>query len=203
MKIEAKLARAFQVVATQEQRMETTASSILSIVRGAKALTAKKFDGLVERAYAANGWNARPGRPNGDGPAKDAVPDTVRTYVTTIRRAIRARLKVAKFTTFSALRTALAEKAERTAGTATAAARTPTARANGHARIPKDLEQNFVGVAIEQPAEPNGALFHDLAATYVKLPQEHRDMLGRQLAKLLHKYLPLVTSQRGAARKAA
>lgn len=204
MKTEVKLARAFKAVASQEQQLESTASSILAIVRGAKALTAKKFDTLVEAAYEAAGWNTRPGRPSGDEPAKDAVPDTVRTYVTVIRRAIRVKLKVGTFKTFSALRTALAEKTAPTPIRPTRAAAGPTkANGNGHARIPKDLTENFIGIEVDKPAEPNGALFHDLATTYIKLPDEHRNMLGRQLARLLHKYLPLASPAPRQSRKAA
>lgn len=184
MKVENKLARAFAAVAGQEQQLESTAGSILEIVRSVKALTVKTFDAMVKSAYEANGWNTRAGRPNG-GEKRTPIPTTVKVYVSIVRAALRNKLKIAKYKSFTALRADLARK---TTGR--------DHRGNGRAgggilRLPAPVAESFVGVEIMK-AEPNGALFHDLGVVYAKLPTDHQSMLGRQLARLLHKYLPLV-----------
>jgi hypothetical protein len=187
MKIEIKLARAFRTVAGQEQQLESTASGILAIVRGAGKMTVGKFDKLVSAAYAANGWNARAGRPNGKEAKHEPVPGTVRTYVTTIRRAMRAKLQVGTYKTFTALRTALEAKKGR-----------GHKRANGHnvLRLPAPVAEQFAGVD-GLSAKPNGALFHDLGVLYAKLPSEHQSMFERQVKRIMAKYAPLVPGNVG------
>jgi len=103
------------------------------------------------------------------------VPSTVRTYVSAVRRALRSDLPVSKYRTFTALRADLAKLGDESRPGA----------------IPRAVRQSFLGVNVQAPREPNGALFHDLSAVYITLPPEHRDVLGRQLSLLLHKYLPL------------
>ena len=194
MKVETKLARVFRAVGEQGQQLETTAAAVLSIVKDAKALTIGKFDKLVRAAYAENGWNARPGRPKG-ADELTAVPGTVRTYVTVIRRAMRAKLKVGKYRTFTALRTALEGKSGRKRG----------AKRNGSniLRLPAPVAMNFVGVDIEDK-KPNGALFHDLGLVYARLPAEHQPLFERQVKRLMAKYAPLVPGALGEElRKAA
>jgi hypothetical protein len=190
MKAEQKLARAFQALAEQGATMDSTASQILGIVKGARALNEERFDRMVEAAYTAAGWNPTPGRPKAGEEPKGAVPDTVRTYVTIVRRALRLRLKVGRYETFTALRTALEKKA-----------RPKPARAgkkNGHANgaaiahLPQAVREDFVGIAIEKPREANGALFHDLSATFIRLPEKQRSEMGRKLNALLHEYLPMI-----------
>lgn len=188
MKTESKLAKAFLAIATQENALDSTASTVLAIVKDVRGLNGEKFDDLVKAAYDAAGWNTRPGRPDADAEKRGEVPATVRTYVTVIRRALRVGIRVSRFATFSALRVALAAKTVHEGG---GRGGRRTAHANGVARIPKDLAQNFIGVAIEKPKDANGALFHDLASTYLALPEEHRNVLGRQLNALLVKYRPL------------
>jgi hypothetical protein len=186
MKAEQKLARAFQALAEQGSTLDTTASQILGIVKGARALNEERFDRMVEAAYTAAGWNPTPGRPKQGEDPKGAVPDTVRTYVTIIRRALRMGMKVGRYETFTALRTALEKRAH------------PPTRKTGHAngasvtQIPSAVKQDFVGIAIEKPREPNGALFHDLSATFIRLPEKQRSEMGRKLNALLHEYLPMI-----------
>lgn len=201
LKIETQLARVFASVADSEAAMESTAAGILAIVKDNKINTVDRWDEAVAAAYEANGWNTRAGRPNGDEQPKGLVPATVSSYAALVRTALRNRMKVAKYDTFTALRVALAKRNGRA-----------DHRGNGKA-APATLRdihtgpvaESFVGVEIDK-AEPNGALFHDLGVVYAKLPSEHQAMLGRQLARLLHKYLPLVAEKRatnGDKRKAA
>lgn len=184
MKTETKLAKAFQAIAEQEGKLETTASQVLGIIKEERNLTEEKFDELVSAAYEANGWNAHAGRPSSEDPPKDTVPGTVRTYVSIVRRAIRADLKVAKFDTFTSLRTAL-DKADE-------GANRPHKR-NGGADIPKRMQKDFIGVEVEQPKEFNEAIFHDIPALYLHLPTDQRELFKAQLVRLLEQYKKHIT----------
>ena len=143
----------------------------------------------VRAAYTANGWHPSPGRPNAAAAnskeKKERVPATVRTYVSAVRRAIRAGLVVTKYRSFTALRADLAKHTDQ-AGTTEPA-------------LPRAVRQSFVGVSVAEPRQPNGALFHDLGAVYILLPAEHRDVFKRQLARLLQKYMPLANITAPAA----
>ena len=188
MKAAQKLARAFVSLAQQGEQIDSTASAVLGIVKGAGAVNEKLFDELVAQAYEKNGWNAEVGRPKNGAKPLAAAPNTVRTYVTIMRRAIRVGLRIGRYDTFTALRTALERKAQ------PRIVRGRQGKKRGAApvaRIPKDLASSFVGVAVESPQVPNGALFHDLAATFVGLKREEdRAEMGRELTVLLHKWLP-------------
>ncbi len=183
MKTETKLARVFSTLAQEERKTESTAAEIFAVIKEGKVRDIEKWDELVEQAYTANGWNARPGRPAADAAPKDEVPATVRTYVTIVRQALRARLRITTYATFTALRADLARK--------TGNGGDHRGRAANDPHMPKAVAQNFVGVSLHDAREPNGALFHDLGAVYITLPAEQRDLFGRQLNKLLHRYLPL------------
>jgi hypothetical protein len=198
MKVETQLARAFASVADVEGSLESTASAILAIVKDNKITTVDRWGEVVEAAYAANGWNTRAGRPNGDETPKLPVPATVSSYVALVRTALRNKMKVGKYDTFTALRVAMAKrngKSDHRGGRSTIA---PGGRLN----LKGPVAESFVDVDI-QKAEPNGALFHDLAVVYAKLPEDHQAMLGRQLSRLLHKYMPLVQNGEHKQRKAA
>ncbi len=192
MKSSAKLARAFTTLAAQGEQLDSTASAVLSIVQGAGAVNEERFEELVAEAYAVNKWNSDVGRPKNGAEKLAAAPNTVRTYVTIMRRAIRVGLRIGRYDTFTALRTALERKVQPRAVSARRGSRKGRKTAAVQtARIPKDLAASFVGVEIEQPREPNGALFHDLAATFVGLKKEDdRTEMARELTALLHKWLP-------------
>lgn len=182
MKIATKLAAVFKTVAEQGTQLESTASAILGLVKQADATgDVKVFDALVSEAYAANGWRDSPGRPPNGTEKKGSAPNTVRTYVAVVRAAIRAGIRIGHYDTFTALRAALERK------TRPANSRQQSQRAtstNGH--VPKDVSEDFTGIAVEEYADMNGALFHDLAVTFIHLPRDQRSLFGRQLAKLLH-----------------
>jgi hypothetical protein len=196
LKVETQLARVFASVADSEQSLETTASGILAIVKDNKINTVDRWDEAVGAAYEANGWNTRAGRPNGDETPRKPVPATVSSYAALVRTALRNKMKVAKYETFTALRVAIAKRNGKSdhRGGKTA----PGGRLN----LKGAVAESFVDVDI-QKSEPNGALFHDLAVVYAKLPTDHQAMLGRQLARLLHKYMPLVQNGDAKQRKAA
>jgi hypothetical protein len=198
MKVETQLARAFASVADVEGSLESTASTILAIVKDNKITTVERWGEVVEEAYAANGWNTRAGRPNGDETPKLPVPATVSSYVALVRTALRNKMKVGKYETFTALRVAMAKRNGKSDHRGNGRSVNPGGRLN----LKGAVAESFVDVDI-QKAEPNGALFHDLAVVYAKLPPEHQAMLGRQLARLLHKYMPLVQNGEHKQRKAA
>lgn len=183
MKAGTKLARVFSTLAQTEQKTESTASEIFAIIKDGSVKTIKAWDALVRDAYETNGWNTRPGRPAAGAQARSDVPDTVRTYVSIVRAALRSKMRMPKYASFSALRTDLAKR--RNGGSH--GGRTTS----NNSVIPKAARESFIGVSMQAVKEPNGALFHDLGAVYINLPPEHRDVFGRQLNKLLHKYLPL------------
>lgn len=195
MKIEMKLARVFTAIAGDEQRIESTASGVLQILKSEKVHKIEPFDAAVKLAYEANGWHTKPGRPqNGD--VSGSVPATVRTYVSWVRGAMRANLRIARFRTFQELRNALAKKR----GAAHIARGNST---EGAVKIPEDIIESFRGVHIAD-AEPNGGLFHDLAIVYLKLDVNERGLYGRQLNKLLGQYRThAFPAARRAAKKAA
>ena len=199
LKIETQLARVFASVADVEGSLESTASGILAIVKDNKVNTVDRWDEAVEAAYAANGWNTRAGRPNGDETPKQPVPGTVSSYVALVRTALRNKMKVSRYDTFTALRVAIAKRNGRSDHRGNGRS---TITPGGKLNLKGPVAESFVDVDI-QKSEPNGALFHDLAVVYAKLPTDHQAMLGRQLARLLHKYMPLVQNGESKQRKAA
>lgn len=179
MKIETRLARAFATVATCEQQMDTLAGGILAIVVEAKVRDLEAFDPLVRAAYAANGWNASPGRPSASSEAAD-VPGTVRTYVTTVRRAFRLGIPVAGAKSFSNLRNLIRKHLEK---------KRPKRRTSMRG-VPEKVKLNFVGVELASANDVNGALIHDVGAVYAHLPAGQRNLFERQLRQLVERYLP-------------
>ena len=199
MKLETKLAKVFQHVETIGAQADNIAAGILRIVHEGKIRSVEDFDPLVKAAYEANGWNPRQGRPSAEDKeqGRDTVPPTVRTYVTQVRSAMREGVNVLKCDTFYDLRQALRKKRN---------IRLAPKGGNGEeaAVVPDAVKNDFEGVLIRSSGEPNGALFHDLGLTFMKLPEEHRDVFGRQLNRLLHKYMPLIkASGRRAKQQAA
>jgi hypothetical protein len=175
------LARVFAAVAEAEYQTESTAAGILAIIKDKDVTTVEKWNEAVKDAYEKNGWNVRVGRPTNGAKAMQAVPQTVASYVSLVRAALRAKMRVAKYDSFTALRVAMAKRngrADHRGGVRGAA-------------IPKDLRENFRGTPIANHAETNGALFHDLGAVFIHLPADHRAMFGRQLNQLMAKYAPL------------
>lgn len=180
MRPETKLARVFTELVDGGKRLDTVAGGILAIVAEAKVRSVEQFNPLVSAAYDANGWNPRPGRPTAETKGKEEVPGTVRTYVTTIRRAFRRGIDVSRMRTFYELRQAIRK---------TKAVRRPLAGLRG---LDKAVKDDFAGVSMEAVDDLNGALVHDIGVVYARLPDEHRTLFERQLQQLMTRYLPLV-----------
>lgn len=175
MRVETKLARVFTNLAESGKSTDNVAAGILAIVAEAGVKDIEAFDPMVRAAYAANGWNPRPGRPTAETTDLESVPGTVRTYVTAVRRALRRGIDVAKMKTFYDLRKAL---------------RTTKVR-EVSSSIPKAVQEQFIGVDISTVEDVNGALIHDVGAIYANLPAAHRTLFEKQLQQLVARYLPL------------
>lgn len=164
-----KLARALSEIASQSNSTETTANSILEIVKTA-ARTPAAFDEAVRDAYRENGWQAGRGRPRKGQDAAPTVPRTVKTYVSEVRRALRLKVQIGRVSTFGELRAAI--KA--------AAAKTRKRRPRG----PVEL----TGVKLARPEALIGQPFHDLSALYAALPADSKLTLVRQVDRLVTHY---------------
>lgn len=176
---EKRLAQVFTNLAEAGKSTDSVASGILTIVADARVRDVAAFDPLVRAAYAANGWNPRPGRPTEETANLDSVPATVRTYVTAVRRAFRFGVPVARCKTFYELRKLLREAR-------------PSPRPLA---VPAAVRENFTGVDLASPNDVNGALIHDVGAVYANLPKEHQRLFEKQLQQLVVKYLPLARLQ--------
>lgn len=185
-------------IATTGEKVERAAVTLLTAIRQGDLRSLGAFDDAVNAAYEANRWHTRPGRPAKD---RRSVPHTVRTYVWEIRSAYRAGLEVWKFKTMYELR--MARKAEKESAVETTATESEE---QAQVTIPASVAQDLEGVRVLAIRQPNGALFHDLISLFIQLPDDQRALLGRQLARLLHRYqaaqsVPAPVPQRG--RKAA
>jgi hypothetical protein len=192
MKVETKLARLFGEVASEAGRIESKASQILALVKEGEITNVEKFNETVQAAYAANGWNTKPGRPEAGASKKGEVPDTVRTYVSLVRSAFAADLRVSRYASFYDLRVALAKKrgmhvVKGGKGKPGRAADGEKATGASAISIPEEIVETFRGVHIEE-GKPNGGLFHDLALVFLKLKPDERGLFGRQLNRLLGQY---------------
>lgn len=177
MRLETKLARIFTDLVDGGKKLDSVASGILAIVAEAKVRSVAEFNPLVSAAYEANGWNPRPGRPSAETKDLAEVPGTVRTYVTTIRRAFRRGIDVADCKTFYELRQSLRKAKSR--------------RSAGVRGLAEEVKSNFADVGLDAADDLNGALIHDLGVVYARLPKEHQSMYERQLRHLMDRYLPL------------
>lgn len=178
MRPETKLARVFSELVDGGKKLDSVAADILAIVAEARVRTVDAFNPLVSAAYQQNGWNPRAGRPSADTKGLGEVPGTVRTYVTTIRRALRRGIDVSKMETFYELRQALRK----------AKGRSSSASMRG---LDEETRSNFEGVGIDATNDLNGALIHDVGVIYARLPKSHRTLFERQLQHLVSRYLPL------------
>ncbi len=174
MKLSTKLARALSVIAAGEQTLETKADGVLAIVAKIPDLSA--FNTAVKEAYAANGWNAKPGEKG----AAATVPATVKQYVSQVRAAFNLGVPVAKMKSMSALRKAVK------------AARPPATPA-----VPKDPAMK--GLTLVKSGELTGAPFHDLVALYENLNKQKQVQLVGVVERVVRQFQPAAPMLRLAA----
>lgn len=164
-----KLARTLADIAVQGGALETTADTILAIVKS-HARTLPVFDLAVREAYVENGWKAGQGRPRGDQDTSILVPGTVKTYVSEVRRALRLKVQISRVSTFGELRTLVRKSVKRV----------ETKRNAGPAEL--------VGVRLARPGALIGVAFHDLSVLYAALPDDQQATLKRQVDRLVTHY---------------
>lgn len=179
------LAGSLKQIAATGERVEAAATTLLAAIKREGLTSLGAFDDAVKAAFEANGWNTRPGRP-----AKDRrnVPHSVRTYVWEIRSAYRVGVEVWTLRTMYEVRMAKRALQDAERVETTGDGEEPTAQPV----IPPECAQDLEGVRVLDVKRPNGALFHDLIATFIALKQEDRVLFGRQLARILHRYQPTI-----------
>lgn len=159
------LAAAFSVLAQESVVIESKAEHVLRILKQKNIRDLKSFNVEVKLAYKANGWNSSSGRPK-EGSELKPVPPTVKQYVSSIRRAFRLRLLVLNFSSFSALRSELKQKA--------AEVRKP--RTSG----PKEMQH----INLAMPGELTGSMFHDLAVLWEALDRTRKPKMLAALERV-------------------
>lgn len=175
------LAAPLVALAQVGDHVEKAATRLLDTIRRAGIDTIEAFDEHAAAAYAANGWSTKAGRPKKD---QRIVPHTVRTYMWEIRSAFRAGVDVGKCKTMYELRMARKEATpERIRG---AAGDEMSAE-----ELPTEVQQDLAGVRVLAPNQPNGALWHDAIALFIRMPAERRPLYGRQIARVVHRFTSL------------
>lgn len=165
-----KLAQALAQIATADGALASKADYILSIVKtSGLGKNLDSFNTAVREAYAANGWQTRPGRPDNNEPVKERVPVTVKQYVSKVRAAIRLSIGIDKMDTFGQLRSALAQ-----------------AQALVRPTVPED--PRLEGVKVAHAKELIGAPFHDLIAVYRQLPATKKSALAVSVTRLTRQF---------------
>lgn len=165
------LASALAVIGKESDALESRADSVLKIVKAKKIGDVRTFNAEVRKAYRANGWNGKPGKPKA-GAETAPVPATVKQYVSTIRRAYRHKLLVTSFSSFYAL------KAELKA--AAAKARKPRSDAP---RLPETA-----GIRLAQPDSLTGDPFHDLVVLYTALDRKRKPLMMNALDRVKRQF---------------
>lgn len=164
-----KLAAALKAVSDSGTAVINAADGVLSIVKAGKLRTLEALDEALRAAYDKNGWQTGSGRPRGDSTG-GTVPATVKTYVSLLRGAFRAKLPVLRYRSFSALRAALTKLRSKARPPATAA---------------KSTDPALAGIRVLEPGSYIGAPFHDLAVGYEALTAEDKERFLEGATKLL------------------
>lgn len=152
------------------QATEALSARILDAIREAKTENIEAFDTIVYAAYDKNGWSYRVGRPL---PGDMAAPNAVKVYVSTVRAAFRAGVKVLEMQTMDALRKALRH------------AKDAARQERPAAKVPPEMK----GVQVEKPHQLTGALFHDAAVLWDNLPDSQRTAFEQKLQKLVEQFV--------------
>ena len=170
------LATVFNQIEKAAGAMDTLAGSVLDAARAADAKTVESFDVMVYEAYDKRGWSHRQGRPmDGDVPA----PKAIKVYVSTIRGAYRAGVKVLDMHSIDEVRKALAKAKEH--------ARELERAKHPHTE-PEPVAPELEGVQLEKGDKLIGAMFHDAAVLWENLPEAEKEAFGQKLQKLLEQY---------------
>lgn len=165
------LARVLSEVATSGAAVEQVADGILGVVKQTGIRDLARFDEAIQAAYTANGWKATQGRPaNGEQAPNGAVPRSVKTYVSEVRRGFRIGLRFGRISSFAELRMKLAAARERK-------------------RLPRVKgPEELTGVKLSKPDALIGHPFHDLSVIYAALSPDQQAVLKKQVDRLCTHY---------------
>lgn len=168
-----KMAAALKAIADSGAAVVNAADGVLSIVKAGKLRVLEAFDEAVKVGYEANGWQTAAGRPKEGTASRPPVPSTVKTYVSLMRAAYRAKLPVLRYRTFSALRSALAK---------TRSKAQPPGKRKGK------VDPALAGIRVLDPGQFTGAPFHDLAVGYQALPKTDQEAFLAAANRLLKSF---------------
>lgn len=152
-------------------QVDDVAGGLIQLAKENKCATKDEFNVVIYAGYDAKGWSYRIGRPQpGDVPA----PDSIRTYVSEIRRAYDLDVKVLEMKSISELRKAIKSK-KPAAAPATPAQSGP---------------DELIGVSIKKANHLTGNLFHDVIVLWENLPESQQAKLEKVLRKAVAEFMP-------------
>lgn len=165
-----KLAGVLQNIATASEKMDDLAGEILAVLKRHKVTTLPRFESVSTEAYALNGWQKGGGRPKAD-ETVTPVPDSIKAYMSQIRKAYKVKLKVTEYESMYELRMAVKERSK--------------AKRSGS---PKVRDPELQGVIISSPEKFNGGLFHDAILLWMALDEQGRDEFEKSIDRLIVRY---------------
>lgn len=171
-----RLAALLQRIAANAAKVDDMAGEILALLKRHKVVTLERFERVTDAAYEANGWQKGAGRPRA-GDERTAVPDAVKVYMSQIRKAYKAGIHVTNYTSMYELRTAVSDTSK------------PPSRRRGKRQKAggKDVPE-LVGVYITDPAEFNGALFHDVIVAWRALKGDDREAFEKRIERVIRDF---------------
>ena len=166
---------AFKKVVKDAEKVEQSATQILIVAQKEKAVTIEAFDALVTSACQENNYSQQVGRPAA-GSTLEAMPSTLRYYITTMRRIYRDGLDVMSFKSMFEVREAVyGQKGE------------PKPRQS------RGESLSFLrGVKISKDDAMNGAIVHDIGFVMIHLPEDKRELLEAKLETLKKQFAKMI-----------
>lgn len=144
--------------------LDTIAARFIAWLGSNKVDTVEKLDDVVSAAFEQNKWTRRQGRPQkGDTPA----PKVIGVYVSTVRRAIKLKVKIANCKNMEEVRRATRLKIP----------------------APVESEPELVGVQLAAPNTLTGALWHDVLVVRDNLDAERQQQMENKVRKILDQYM--------------
>lgn len=160
----------FDKIIKNAGQVDDVAGGLIQLAKENNCTTKDEFNVVIYAGYDVKGWSYRIGRPQpGDVPA----PDSIRTYLSEIRKGYDLGVKVLDMKSISELRKAI--KVLKPKAPATPA---PTG--------PDEL----IGVSIKKANHLTGNLFHDVIVLWENLPESQQAKLEKVLRKAVAEFMP-------------